>query len=180
MTGDVASGSLVSRARTLPVRQDKNLRALEPSSTPPGSSSAGPSANLHGKPAQIFVHRADCEGVGAVEMTPSWGRRGRGASGGSAPSQGGGFPVVVTLVEAPACHLGEDAKSALAVLAQSYPMTVQVVSIGGDPGRTLMQQHRAPMSPLVLLDGHYFSSGRLPRRKLERRLAKLQRGETRE
>jgi glutaredoxin len=86
--------------------------------------------------------------------------------------------MVVTLVEASACHLCEDAKSALAVLAKSYPMTVHVVPMGEEPGRTLMQHHRAPMSPLVLLDGQYFSSGRLPRRKLERRLAKVQRGET--
>ena len=107
-----------------------------------------------------------------VETTPSWGRQGRGAAGGGAPTQGGGLPVVVTLVEAPACHLCEDAKSALAVLAQSYPMTVRVVSIDGEPGRALMHEHRAPMSPLVLLDGEYFSSGRLPRRKLEKRLAK--------
>jgi hypothetical protein len=33
------------------------------------------------------------------------------------------------------------------------------------------------MSPLVLLDGQYFSSGRLPRRKLERRLEKARVGE---
>ena len=85
--------------------------------------------------------------------------------------------MVVTLVEAPACHLCEDAKSALAVLAQSFPMTVHVVSIDQEPGRALMQQHRAPMSPLILLDGEYFSSGRLPRRKLEKRLAKARQGE---
>ena len=115
-----------------------------------------------------------------VEMTPMWGMSG-GAAADRAPSiQGKAVPVVVTLVEAPACHLCEDAKAALTVLAQMYPMTVHVVSIGGEPGRTLMQQHRAPMSPLVLLDGQYFSSGRLPRRKLERRLAKLQQGGTRE
>jgi len=57
-------------------------------------------------------------------------------------------------------------------------MTVRVLSIDREPGRALMEQHRAPMSPLVLLDGQYFSSGRLPRRKLERRLAKALRGET--
>lgn len=96
----------------------------------------------------------------------------------SPPTQGVGVPVVVTLVDAPACHLCDDAKSTLATLAQSYPMTVHVVSIGSEPGRALMRQHRAPMSPLVLLDGQYFSSGRLPRRKLERRLAAARRGET--
>ena len=83
---------------------------------------------------------------------------------------------MVTVVEAPACHLCEDAKSSLAVLARSYPLTVNVVSITDEPGRLLMQAHRAPMSPLVLLDGAYFSSGRLPRRKLEKRLATTQGG----
>jgi len=34
-----------------------------------------------------------------------------------------------------------------------------------------MRDHRAPMYPLVLLDGVLFSSGRLPRRKLARLLA---------
>ena len=113
-----------------------------------------------------------------VEPTPARGRQRPEPARGGPSTQGVGKPVVVTLVEAPACHLCEDAKSALTVLAQTYPMTVHVVSIGEEPGRTLMQQHRAPMSPLVLLGGQYFSSGRLPRRKLERRLAKLQRGQT--
>jgi len=85
---------------------------------------------------------------------------------------------MVTVVEAPACHLCDNAKEALAVLAQSYPLTVHVLKIGDDDGSALMTKHRAPMSPLVLLDGAYFSSGRLPRRKLERRLAKTYDGET--
>jgi Glutaredoxin-like domain (DUF836) len=110
------------------------------------------------------------------ETTPARGRQGLACGG--APTQGAGVPVVVTLVEAPACHLCDDAKSALAALAQSYPMTVNVVSIVSGPGRALMAQHRAPMSPLVLLDGAYFSSGRLPRRKLERRLARPRGGES--
>ena len=94
------------------------------------------------------------------------------------PTLEAGATVAVTLVEAPACHLCEDAKSALATLAKSYPLTIQVLSIIDKPGRALMDQHGAPMSPLVLLDGEYFSSGRLPRRKLEKRLSKELRGET--
>jgi alkyl hydroperoxide reductase subunit AhpF len=87
-------------------------------------------------------------------------------------------PVVVTVVEASACHLCDDAKAALAVLAQSYPMTIQVLSIGSVQGGALMARHRAPMSPLVLLNGQYFSSGRLPRRKLEARLEEALGGES--
>jgi len=36
----------------------------------------------------------------------------------------------------PACHFYDHAKSTLAVLSQSDPMTVHVLSIGDEPGRT--------------------------------------------
>jgi Glutaredoxin-like domain (DUF836) len=111
-----------------------------------------------------------------VQTIPGRDRPGMDPSDGGQPAQKLGVPVVVTVVEAPACHLCEDAKSALAVLAGSYPLRINVVSITEQAGLALMQEHRAPMSPLVLLDGAYFSSGRLPRRKLEKRLAKAQGG----
>ena len=117
---------------------------------------------------------ADREGMTQVDGSPVTGRPDPDRDG--SPTVEAFGTVAVTLVEAPACHLCEDAKSVLAVLAQSYPLTVQVLSIDDRPGRALMQEHRAPMSPLVLLDGVYFSSGRLPRRKLEKRLAKTQGG----
>lgn len=113
----------------------------------------------------------------SVETTPDRGRQDSDRAGGGPPADGFGVPVVITLVEAPACHLCEDAQSALAALAQSFPMTIHVVSIVDEAGRALMERHRAPMSPLILLDGQYFSSGRLPRRKLEKRLAGARRGE---
>jgi hypothetical protein len=120
--------------------------------------------------------RADGEDMTSVETTPAMGRPDQDCGGPAA--QGRGAPVVVTLVEAPACHLCDNAKSTLAVLAQSYPLTIKVLSIGSVQGGALMARHRAPMSPLVLLDGQYFSSGRLPRRKLERQLEKARRGES--
>ena len=124
------------------------------------------------------MNLADGQGMTSVETTPATGTQDPDRDG--PPNDEVGARVVITVVEAPACHLCDDAKSVLAVLAQSFPMTVHVLSIGDRPGRALMDQHRAPMSPLVLLDGQYFSSGSLPRRKLERRLAKLQAGETHE
>ncbi len=75
-------------------------------------------------------------------------------------------PVRVTLVESPACHYCADAHQVLAKLAGSYPIVVDTVDARSDAGRVLMAQHRAAMSPLVLLDGAFFSHGRLPRRKL--------------
>ena len=117
-------------------------------------------------------------GMTRAQTRPGWGRPGTDPTGGAPSTDRFGVPVVVTVVEAPACHLCEDAKSTLAVLAQSYPLRVNVVSMTDEPGRALMQTHRAPMSPLVLLDGVYFSSGRLPRRMLERRLEKARDGVT--
>lgn len=140
------------------------------------SSSAGPLGNLHRNIAKTLMCRAEREGMTPVETTPATGRQNPDCGGPAA--QGAGVPVVVTLVEAPACHLCDNAKSTLAVLAQSYPMTIHVLSIGTVQGGALMARHRAPMSPLVLLDGQYFSSGRLPRRKLERRLKRARGGGT--
>jgi glutaredoxin len=140
------------------------------------------SARLH----QTFIEtppkpswiRRTVEVMTGVETTSEWVRQDPHPEGGGDRPPGVGIPVEVTLVEAPACHLCEDAKSTLAVLARSYPLTVHVVSIEDEVGRELMQTHRAPMSPLVLLDGKYFSSGRLPLRKIENRLKQAQQGET--
>jgi len=74
--------------------------------------------------------------------------------------------MVVTVVHSVACHLCEDAETALAGLAESYPLVIDRVDIRTDRGQSLVRAHRSPMSPLVLLDGALFSFGRLPRRKL--------------
>ncbi|QBX56773.1 glutaredoxin [Nocardioides seonyuensis] len=79
-------------------------------------------------------------------------------------------PVRIIVVDSEACHFCEDAHRALAALAASYPLDVDNVDVRSEAGRALMARHRAPMSPLVLLDDTFFSSGRLPRRKLEKLL----------
>lgn len=75
-------------------------------------------------------------------------------------------PVRVTVVESPGCHYCADAHHVLAELAATYPLVVDTVDARSDAGRLLMAQHRAALSPLVLLDCAFFSHGRLPRRKL--------------
>lgn len=82
------------------------------------------------------------------------------------PARGHGAPIVVTVVHSPACHLCEDAQTALARLAESYPLVTDPVDIRSERGGALVRAHRPPMSPLVLVDGEFFSFGRLPRRKL--------------
>lgn len=82
------------------------------------------------------------------------------------PSQ----PTAVTVVHTTACHFCEDAEAALAELAGEFPLAVELVD-GADPrGAALVREHRAGMFPLVLVDGAFFSSGRLPRRKLRKLL----------
>ncbi len=87
------------------------------------------------------------------------------------PDRGREGGTIVTVVHSPACHLCDDAESALARLAESYPFVVDRVDVRSARGQALVREHRAPMSPLVLVDGTFFSSGRLPRRKLAQLLA---------
>jgi glutaredoxin len=83
-------------------------------------------------------------------------------------------PTRITVVESEACHFCEDAHRALSELAARYPLTVETVDVRSEPGHRLMRVHRASMSPLVLMDGEFFSHGRLPRRKLAKLLKQRQ------
>ena len=86
----------------------------------------------------------------------------------SSPSQA----VMITVVEAPGCHFCTDAHEVLAGLAeQGHAIHVSSVEARSAEGVALMQRHRVGLSPLVLVDGAFFSQGRLPRRKLDRLLA---------
>lgn len=81
-------------------------------------------------------------------------------------------PARVTVVTSSACHFCDDAQAALAELAQAYPLTVRLVAADSSAGQALLSDHGAGMFPLVLVDGAFFSAGRLPRRKLARLLAR--------
>lgn len=77
----------------------------------------------------------------------------------------------ITIVEAPGCHFCTDAHEALAELVeQGHHLQISTVDATTPHGLALMQRHRAGLSPLVLVDGAFFSHGRLPRRKLARLL----------
>jgi hypothetical protein len=78
----------------------------------------------------------------------------------------------ITVVTAPGCHFCEDAQAALAELAAGGAgFDFELVEATSPAGLALLAQHRPPMNPLVLVDGGYFSAGRLPRRKLNTLLA---------
>lgn len=80
-------------------------------------------------------------------------------------------PAMVTVVTARGCHLCEDAAQALAALGRVCPLAVQEVAAHSPAGQALVLEHGTGLFPLVLVDGAFFSAGRLPRRKLARRLA---------
>ena len=84
------------------------------------------------------------------------------------PSHG---PVQVTVVEAPSCHYCADAHEVLQQLINDgHPIDVSTLDVRDPAGQELMRGHGAAMSPLILVDGAFFSQGRLPRRKLARLL----------
>ena len=80
--------------------------------------------------------------------------------------------AAITVVHAPACHFCADARDALAELGRELPIEVELVAAESDTGQALVATHRPGMFPLVLVDGVYFSTGRLPRRKLRALLAR--------
>jgi hypothetical protein len=78
----------------------------------------------------------------------------------------------VTLVTAPGCHLCDDAQEVLrALLRDGAPIQLDIIDATSAEGRSLLTVHRPAMNPLVLVDGAYFSAGRLPRRKFRALLA---------
>jgi glutaredoxin len=74
--------------------------------------------------------------------------------------------VTVTLIHAPACHFCHDARRALSEFERDYDLAVELVAADSDEGQDLIARHRPAMFPLVLVDGAFFSVGRLPRGKL--------------
>lgn len=80
-------------------------------------------------------------------------------------------PLRITVVPSPACHFCADADRTLAELAGEYEFEVDRIPIDSPEGAALVAAHRPALAPLVLVDGGFFSSGRLPRRKLAKLLA---------
>jgi hypothetical protein len=73
-------------------------------------------------------------------------------------------------VPQPACHFCEDADDALAQLASTFVFELEHVPADTPEGQRLYAVHRPALAPLVLVDGDYFSAGRLPRKKLTKLL----------
>jgi hypothetical protein len=76
----------------------------------------------------------------------------------------------IVLITSSACHLCHDARAALDELSREFPIELRVVDIASAEGRRIVERFRPPMPPAVLVNGALFSFGRLPRKKLRRKL----------
>ena len=81
--------------------------------------------------------------------------------------------IQITVVQGPACHLCEDAAATITELGRTLPITLRTVEATSPEGRELLQQTRAPLLPIVLVDGELLGWGRLSGGKLAARLAAL-------
>ena len=72
----------------------------------------------------------------------------------------------VAIVDSVGCHFCADAEAAITELTTEYAIDVTHIPMSSPQGMDLMQSHGAGMSPLVLLDGQFVSSGRLPRGRI--------------
>jgi glutaredoxin len=74
--------------------------------------------------------------------------------------------TAITVVYSHGCHYCDEARDALAEIGATHPLRVSYLEAASPEGAQLTAQYRVPMFPLVLVDGKFFSHGRLPRRKL--------------
>lgn len=81
--------------------------------------------------------------------------------------------IEVVVVEAPGCHLCDDAMNALADAGREHAIVVRLVDMAAPEGRAIVRDYRAPMPPIVIVGGELLGWGRLSRGKLRRRLDEL-------
>jgi hypothetical protein len=78
----------------------------------------------------------------------------------------------ITVVHTSACHFCVDALDTLVGLGDD--IQVEPIEADSAAGMALVDTYRPTMFPLVLVDGAFFSQGRLPRNKLHALLGSRQ------
>ena len=76
-------------------------------------------------------------------------------------------PVQIEVVDSPGCHSCDETHRVLTGLEEDgYLIEVRSFDARTPQGQDLMQEHRAGLTPLVLVDGAFFSPGGVSRRRL--------------
>jgi glutaredoxin len=78
--------------------------------------------------------------------------------------------TVVTLLTQTSCAFCELAKETLARLSQEQDFETEEIGLETEEGRVLGERHGILFAPGILVDGAFFSFGRLSERKLRREL----------
>ncbi len=78
--------------------------------------------------------------------------------------------TLLTQGDCPSCVAG---KSVLAELAEEFTLDVDEVDVKSEEGRTLALEHRLAFTPGLIADGELIAHGRLSKRALRRRFAKI-------
>ena len=78
--------------------------------------------------------------------------------------------TVVTLLTQTSCTFCDQAKETLARLSRERPFEMEEISLETEEGRALGERHGVVFAPGVLVNGAFFSFGRLSERKLRREL----------
>jgi glutaredoxin len=81
-------------------------------------------------------------------------------------------PVEVTLLTQHDCAPCEAAKEILARLGREYPLRRREIDLATSEGQRLAAAANVLFAPGVLLNGQFFSYGRLSERKLRRTLSR--------
>lgn len=77
----------------------------------------------------------------------------------------------VTLLTQESCAWCEQAKNTLQDISATRPLVVEEVELVSTRGHDLAVHHGVAFATGILIDGQLFSFGRLPEKKLRRRLA---------
>lgn len=81
--------------------------------------------------------------------------------------------TTITLLTQSSCASCVQAKEVLARLALTYSLQVHEIGLDTEEGLALATRHGVLFTPGILIDGGLFSYGRLPEKKLRRKLSQL-------
>lgn len=79
-------------------------------------------------------------------------------------------PVQITLLSQSSCGFCDHAKEVLSRVGADYPLRITEIDLAGEEGQRLAARAGVLFAPGVLVDGEFFSFGRISERRLRRTL----------
>ena len=90
------------------------------------------------------------------------------------PNDASGDRIHITILEQEQCHFCREAYALLDQLCTEYPLDIVRESLDSPAGQQLAIRHGILFAPGILIDGEFFSYGRVSERKLRRDLWRRQ------